>query len=151
MTESDFRVSLQKGLTSQGCFAYKIPDLARAMVKPCDLIIGCQRQLWLIECKIKKFDKEEIGEFDLVISPSLFRPHQLPTLEAIEERGQGYGFVATCIVNEKHPRFKEAWLTRVTGLKHYDYRITKRRMIDLSYPLIYEAKVGWTLNLPLRL
>lgn len=132
-------------------FVHKIADLARAQIKPFDLVVGYERKFLAVECKIKKFDKEEMGEFDLILSPSMFRPHQIPTLERIEESGQGYGFVAVCVVNEQQPRFKEAWLTRVTGLKLYDYRITRRRMLDLSYPLVWEPRVGWTVNLPLRL
>jgi len=145
MNEGDFRLHLQKGLASQGAFAYKIPDLARCMVKPFDLVVGMERKFVAIEVKLRKFNKEEVVNNYNVLIPSLFRPHQIPTLESIEEKGQGYGFVAVLVVNEQQPRFKEAWLLRVSHMKERGYKISWGDLKQLGHPLIWVPKVGWTL------
>lgn len=143
MNEGDFRVHLQKGLASQGAFAYKIPDLSHAMTKPFDLVVGLERKFLAIEVKLRRLNKERVVESDNALIPSLFQPHQLPTLEAIEAKGQGYGFVAVLVVNEQQPRFKEAWLLRVTHMKEHNYKINMGRIRVLAHPLVWVPKTGW--------
>lgn len=144
LNEGNFRQHLQKGLESQGCFCYKPPDLARALVKPCDLIVGIRGRLWLIECKLRKLPGGRIPPEANILIPSLFRPHQIPTLLQVERQGQGEAFVAVLAVPEEAPKKREAWLLRASTVARREGKITQHQIWDIAYPLTWVPNVGWT-------
>lgn len=119
MLESDFRKALQSGLKSQGYWVYKIPDLARAQVKPCDLLVSYNWQLMLIECKLTKFQRQKpLLPDDIVLREKDFRAHQLTTLQEAIDRQQGKGYVALCIAHlpPEGKITKRAWLIPASAM-----------------------------------
>ena len=146
MIEGDFRRSLQTGLQAQGCFVLKLPDLARGQAKPCDLIVGWQRQLMLVECKLRKLNrKRAIGDEDVVISQKDFRPHQLPTLWDAIDKQQARGYAAICLVNEQQRGKKWAWLIPALMLREqeqFDFG-TLTGVYWKDYQLQWVPTVGW--------
>ncbi len=122
MKESDFQKALTQGLRSQGCFVYKIPDLARAIVKPFDLCVGYQNCLLAIEAKLKKYGRQKpLQDGDVAINPASFqgRGHQLPRLLQIYESDQGYPFIAICVARIEMGSAVEtrAWMLPVYCMK----------------------------------
>lgn len=146
MVEGDFRRDLQKGLQAQGCWVLKIPDLARGQLKPCDLIVGYQRQLFLVECKLRKLArKRPIGDEDIVISQKDFRPHQLPTLWDAIDKQQAHGYAAVCLVNEQQRGQKWAWLIPALMLREqeqFDFG-TLTGPCGKDYQLQWVPAAGW--------
>lgn len=119
MLENDFNADLAAGLRSQGIWAHKLPDLARAVVKPFDIVANCQGRFWAIEGKLKKV-KLKPGETEfasgLVVIDRydrVFRPHQLQNLKMIDAQ-RGFGFVALYLSEDKpNSRLKAGWLLDV--------------------------------------
>jgi hypothetical protein len=152
MVEKDFQIDLCKGLRSQGAFAYKVPDLARAVVKPFDLCIAYDGRFLPTECKMKKFSRQ--GGFkpeDTILLKSDFRGHQLPTLEKIWESGQGYPYVAVCaaIVCEERVIKKRAWMIPIAcfldtarGYSLMDLECDTHQGRD--HELVWVPAAGWT-------
>jgi hypothetical protein len=151
MVEKDFQVDLCKGLRSQNAFAYKVPDLARAVVKPFDLCIAHAGRFLPTECKLRKFNRQsDFRPEDKILLRSDFRGHQLPTLEKIWESGQGHPYVAVCavIVWEERVTRKRAWMVPVrhlleteTGLSLKDLDAMRR---GSDCELVWVPAVGWT-------
>jgi hypothetical protein len=147
MQESDFRLHLQKGLQSQGAFAFKIPDLSVAMTKPCDLVVGLNRQLYLIECKLRKVKaKRGLVSETVVISRKDFRAHQLPTLIEAHEKKQTRSYIAACVALESMGRIIErrAWL-----IPAMLYKEEARDVLTIGFlenclcELVWVPKCGW--------
>lgn len=149
MIEGDFRRDLQKGMESQGAWAYKLPDLARGMLKPCDLVVGYHKRLLLVECKLNKYDRQKpIGNQDVVLAVGDFRPHQLPTLWQVEEWDQATACVAVLMVNATQRGWKMAWMLPAAAMraKHF-YSFGELLQPDwLKYQLQWVPKVGWQVN-----
>ena len=113
MIEKDFQTELTRGLRAQGCFVLKIPDLARAVVKPFDLCVGYDRQFLAVECKLTKVTaKKGLTAETRVICRKDFRPHQLPTLIDLYTRDQAVPYIAVCVAwQEGLGRMKKrAWM-----------------------------------------
>lgn len=146
MIESGFRKDLQKGLRAQGALCIKLPDLSRGQLKPCDLIMGYQRQLFLLELKLTKLNrKRPIGDEDVVIARKQFRPHQLPTLWDAIYKQQAHGYAAVCLVNEQQRGQKWAWMLPALHLRERDEftfgELTGRYWKE--YQLQWVPTVGW--------
>jgi hypothetical protein len=149
MLEGDFRRQLQKGIEAQSCWAYKIPDLARGQIKPCDLVVGHRKRLFLIELKLRKLNRQRpIGLADGVISRGDFRPHQLPSLRGVETRGQATGCIAVCMVNETQVGWKKAWMLPVEALDRQEsYALGELLLPEwLPYQLQWAPNIGWQVN-----
>jgi len=146
MIEGDFRRDLQKGIQAQGAFVFKIPDLSRGQLKPCDLIVGYQRRLFLVECKLKKLNRQRpVGDEDVVIAQKDFRPHQLPTLWNAIEKEQAHGYAAVCLVNERQRGQKWAWLIPALMLREHE-RFTFGELTGpywKDFQLQWVPTVGW--------
>lgn len=117
MKENDCNADLVRGLRSQGFFAYKIPDLAQAVVKPFDIVASFNGRFIAIEGKLTKVKLKD-GTFppELVVIDryeKTFRPHQIPNLQMIERQG-GVGFVAIYLAEDRPgSALKQAWLIPV--------------------------------------
>lgn len=145
MIEADFQRELAKGLRSQGCFVTKIPDTAVAVVKPFDLVVGYDSMFFCLECKLKKIRrKKPLSEEDTLVSLKDFRPHQLPTLREILDKGQGYPYIAAGIIREYEGRVveKRAWIISVQyfGEKFTCWKIGG--MIE-DWEMIWKPGIGW--------
>lgn len=145
MNENDFNADLAHGLRSQGIFAHKLPDLARAVVKPCDIVANCGGRFWMIEGKLTKV-KLKNGDFppDLVVIDryeKTFRPHQLPNLQKIQQQG-GVGFVAVYLMEDRPgSRLKTAWLVPIDLFLHRPcWSVRYLDSTSVSFPSI---KLSW--------
>ena len=135
MIENEFNSDLAAGLRSQGIWAHKLPDLARAVVKPFDIVANCRGRFWAIEGKARKVklkpDETEFASSLVVIDryDKVFRPHQLQNLKMIQLQG-GVGFIALYLSEDKpNSRLKAAWLVDVQYFLGRD----RWTVNDLSY------------------
>jgi hypothetical protein len=150
MVEKDFVTHLIKGLQAQRCYAYKIPDLARAVTKPFDICASIKSQFSPIEAKLIKHQRKGgIKDTDTIISPAAFkgRAHQLPGLLRILWKDQGAPYVATCLAiidpEIKTVTEKRAWMIHVRWLDERD-TWTVEQASFYNWELIWIPAVGWT-------
>jgi len=148
LKEVDFQSSLMRGLKSQGCFVYKIPDLARAVVKPFDICMAHMGNFYPIECKLTKYGrKKPLHAGDVAINPGNFhcRGHQLPRLLEIYEREQGDPFLAVCVVRIEMGSAVEsrAWMLPVCCMKAQE-TWTIGELDEEECQLTWVPTVGWT-------
>lgn len=147
MLEGDFRQALQKGLEHQGLWMVKIPDLARAIKKPCDLVACDRGRFWMIEAKLTKLDREPASGFkpkDVVLKLSDFRKHQLDNLQKIYAIG-GKAFGAVCLTYHRPGlQPKRAWMLPYAFIEGADvWRLADLERLPET-ELVWKPNVGWT-------
>ena len=150
MTEKDFARDLVRGLKSQGAWAEKWPDLARAVVKPFDIAMSYAIQFHPIECKLRDFKgKEMLPGKTVILSPADFkgRKHQLPRLIGMWENGQASPYIASFMVlyRELKQPIKKGWMIPVRQFKHQT-TWTLRDLVERQqeWGLVWVANIGWT-------
>jgi hypothetical protein len=148
--ESDFTQALKAGLEAQRCWAHKPPDLARAIRKPCDLLVCANGRFWGIENKLTKHEGalrpglKAVSEADF-----RGRRHQLETLRQIMDRARGFPFVGACVMSKtmvsgQYP--KRAWLLPFEEYERQElWKIGELERLP-DYELIWQPKVGWTVS-----
>jgi hypothetical protein len=149
LTEKDFTRDLIRGLTAQGVYAEKWPDLARAVTKPFDICACHDNQFWPIECKLRQFHgKEQLPGRTVIVSPADFRgrQHQLPRLLRMCKARQGFPYIAAFIaLHREHKQpLKRGWLIPVLYFEDQDTftfaDLTGRKD---NWELAWEPNIGW--------
>lgn len=145
MNENTFQRDLKKGMSAQGIFAYKIPDSAMGMTKPCD-IIGCWRGVHMsVECKIEK--SNDISPSRIWLGPSDFknREHQLVHTRMICKSG-GLGLIAIGCYQTRHPWTKKAFLIRADKLPDPMRPMIGHIIEAIGAPMTWVPEIGWGID-----
>jgi hypothetical protein len=150
MTEATFRKDLQKGMQAQGAYVLKLPDLARAVVKPFDLLVAHAGCFYPMELKLRKVERAKpLHNEDVAISQKVFRPHQLPTLLEIHQKLWGFPYVGACLVRVQDGRVqeKQAWLIPISlFLLQEEWNVASLNWICSTSNLQWKPGVGWLVS-----
>jgi hypothetical protein len=150
VTEKHFTRDLIHGLKSQGCYAEKWPDLARAVKKPYDIAMSYGLRFSPIEVKLRDFKGQEMlpGK-TIILSPADFkgRQHQLPGLLKMWANGQAFPYVASFMIlyrGLKQP-IKKGWMIPVRFLRQQP-TWTLMDLVERNdeWGLIWVPNIGWT-------
>lgn len=149
MTEANCLRALANGLRSQGCWAYKIPDIAKGAIKPFDLIVAHEFMFFAIEAKLKKLKrKKPITDQDVVINQLDFRPHQLPTLNELNTRRWAMGYVAAFLNRVADGGTIEAygWLIPIwLFVERQFWTVEQLKSARHAVQLQWAPSIGWLL------
>jgi hypothetical protein len=150
VTEKDFTRDLIRGLKSQGAYAEKWPDLARAVTKPYDIAASYALQFMPIECKLRDFRGQEMlpGK-TVILSPADFkgRKHQLPRLLKLYANVQAYPYIAAFMIlyREFKQPIKKGWLIPVRFLQQQEtWTLLELVEHNDDWGLVWVPSIGWT-------
>lgn len=146
MRESEFHQDLVAGFTSIGWWMHKLPDLARGVTKPFDLI-GCAHGKGVaIEAKWARASRKmdsQVRDSDLLVQMTDFRPHQKSELRKFYLAG-GFSFAALgievidCMLARGE---RKAWLVPMEWLLDQpEWRVHE---MDPRCRLVWQPGVGW--------
>lgn len=113
MTEKNFQENLVNGLRHHGFWAHKLPDLARGVNKPFDIVACWSAQFWAIEVKLAKFkrsmQKAQISGKDRVVKQTDLSHGQHKNLTEILTN-EGNALIAAFICNDFDPQIARGWI-----------------------------------------
>lgn len=150
MNEKHFARDLVRGLKSQGAYAEKWPDLARAVTKPYDIAASYALQFMPIECKLRDFKGQEmLPGRTVILSPADFkgRKHQLPGLLKLWDNGQAFPYIASFMIlyRELKQPIKKGWMIPVRYLREKP-TWTLLELVERNdeWGLVWVPNIGWT-------
>lgn len=143
MNETTVHGHILRGFEAKGYWAFKIPDAAKGIQKPCD-IVACFKGVHVsIEAKISKV--EVMSEDSVVLTKVSFkgRQHQLDHCVSICQDG-GLGLIAAALYQEVSPYKKRCWLVRADYVMNgVVYTVADMRRIGMEMSWAAGVKPGW--------